>query len=406
MLISSRSAIRFFFVLTSFVVFSSAFFVVKCFEYWKREKEEIIKFLLVIVLILGIIGSVYSIAGFYKSSNAQAKVIGPSADLQWQKTMKWVRENTPEKSLFIHWWDYGHWITYLGERRVVTDGGHANTYWDHLIGRYLLTTPYPYTALSLMKSHEVNYLLIDPSDLGKYGAYSKIAGDDNNDRFSQIPSFLIDESQTRETINTTLRLYRGGTGVDQDIIYEDKFIPGPTYDEAGNPTYNAQIGAVILETDKNSLKKIEGIFLYGGEQIRIPIRYIYLENKIVDLNVGIDAVFYTMPLIDEQKIDGLGAGLYLSPKVSKSLFAQLYLMNDAFGNYPTLKLVHSELDSVNSQLRNGGINVGDIVYYQGFRGPIKIWEVQYPKDLISRDEFRSISGSYAEFDNLQVKEFK
>ena len=113
-----------------------------------------------------------------------------------------------------------------------------------------------------------------------------------------------------------------------------------------------------------------------------------------------------MPLIDEQKIDGLGAGLYLSPKVSKSLFAQLYLMNDAFGNYPTLKLVHSELDSVNSQLRNGGINVGDIVYYQGFRGPIKIWEVQYPKDLISRDEFRSISGSYAEFDNLQVKEFK
>ena len=26
--------------------------------------------------------------------------------------MSWVRENTPEESIFVHWWDYGYWVQY------------------------------------------------------------------------------------------------------------------------------------------------------------------------------------------------------------------------------------------------------------------------------------------------------
>ncbi|GAI47925.1 unnamed protein product, partial [marine sediment metagenome] len=99
----------------------------------------------------------------------------------------------------------------------------------------------------------------------------------------------------------------------------------------------------------------------------------------------------------------LGAGLYLSPKVSKSLFAQLYLMNDAFDNYKTIKLAHSEDDQVVKSLKMQGVDLGEFVYYQGFRGPIKIWDVRkVPENILVKEEFLRRSGDWAEFDDLEV----
>ena len=138
---------------------------------------------------------------------------------QWEKAMFWVRENTPEKSIFVHWWDYGYWVQTIGQRPTVTDGGHSIKHWDHLTGRYLLTTPNPETALSLMKTYNVSYLLIDSTDLGKYPAYSSIGSDENGrDRLSNIP--LIPLFDTQETDTGTLKVYQGGTSVDEDMFYE------------------------------------------------------------------------------------------------------------------------------------------------------------------------------------------
>ena len=146
--------------------------------------------------------------------------------------MSWVRENTAEGSIFLHWWDYGYWVQTLGERPTVTDGGHMIGYWDHLVGRYVLTTPYSETAYSFMKSQNVSYLLIDPSDLGKYPAYSVIGSDtEGDDRYSAIPIMLIDESQTTETDTGVQRIYTGGSYLDQDIQYTNEegnliYLPG------------------------------------------------------------------------------------------------------------------------------------------------------------------------------------
>jgi len=38
--------------------------------------------------------------------------------------MSWVRENTNPGEVFVHWWDYGYWVEYLGERPTLADGGH------------------------------------------------------------------------------------------------------------------------------------------------------------------------------------------------------------------------------------------------------------------------------------------
>ncbi|MBU1993073.1 hypothetical protein KKG51_05275, partial [Patescibacteria group bacterium] len=403
MLISGRGAVRLFFMITPFVCFMASYSIFNLYEYTKKSKEELTKIILFILCGLMILLLLNASINLINSSKYQAKSTGPSANAQWQKAMFWVRENTLEGTIFVHWWDYGYWVQYLGERPTVTDGGHAISYWDHLIGRYLLTTPYPETALSFMKTHNVSYLLIDPTDLGKYGAYSGIgSGPEGNDRLSWILTILSDQNQIRETQNSTIRIYKGGIPLDEDITYtrdnETTFLPEG----------KAVLGGVIMEMSSKkemiSFTQPEGVFIYNGKQIYLPIKYIYYEGKIIEFENGVESILRIIPKLDvvgqNLQKDDLGGIIYLSPRVSKSLFAQLYLMDDPFKKYPTLKEAHSEPDSFVEYVRSQGFNTEDFIYYQGFRGPIKIWSVNYPEGIIIKEEFLRVSGEWGEFDNL------
>ena len=76
-------------------------------------------------------------------------------------------------------------------------------------------------------------------------------------------------------------------------------------------------------------------------------------------------------------------------------------MNDPLDEYPGVELVHQEHDYVVSTLNSQGANLGEFVYFQGFRGPIKIWKVNVEGNILTREEFLRPSGEFAEFDNLQ-----
>jgi len=132
------------------------------------------------------------------------------------KAMKWVREETPKNAVFGHWWDYGYWVQSLGERATVLDGGNRIGYWNYLMGRHVLTGDNQDDALEFLYNHNTTHLLIDSSDIGKYGAYSSIGSDDNFDRASGIGIFILDEKQTQETQDQIMFVYSGGVGLDED----------------------------------------------------------------------------------------------------------------------------------------------------------------------------------------------
>ncbi len=402
MLILGRAAARTIFVATPFVCFSAAYFIVKIGKSIKKTKDETLKILAWIILIAAIILAFVSLfgnplnktGGSYQTVVYQAENVGPVANYQWQYAMQWVRENTNENDVFVHWWDYGYLVQSVGERKSVSDGGHsAGDSGDHNVGRYVLTTPNPETALSYMKTWNVSYLLIDPTDFGKYGAYSKIGSDENYDRFSSPITMLQDESQTVETSTSTKLVYQGNTLVDEDIIYEDIFLPGPTYDKNGEVTINSYVLGVFAEISQNSvgeatIKQPEVVFYYRDQQYKIPMRYVYYGDSIIDFGTGIEATFMIIPRINsDSSINAAGAGIYLSPKISGGLFAKLYLMNDPFNEYPTVTLAHSENDYFVNALKQQGMSIGEFVYYGGLRGPLKIWEVEYPAGTEIHEEF-------------------
>jgi hypothetical protein len=357
--------------------------------------------ILYIVLIGVIILLIFTSVTYIKNIKGTSVQIGSSANPQWQYAMQWVRDNTLPGEIFVHWWDYGYWVQYMGERPTITDGGHGNGYWDHLIGRYLLTTPNPESALSFMKTQNVSYLLIDPSDIGKYPAYSSIGSDkEHNDRYSFLPAMISNPNQIQETKNGTIRIYNGGFGLDEDIIYE----------EAGKedifiPAQNSGLGGIIIQEENNKFQQPSAVYIYNGKQISIPMRYIHYNGKWYDFKNGTNSAAYIIPQISQVegglKIDEKGALIYLSPKTVNSLVAQLYLMNDPLNQYVGVELALSEPDPLETSIEAySGKQINEFFYFGGIRGPLKIWKINPPEYIIAREEFAMTSGEFAGLDNL------
>jgi len=405
MLVVARGAVRLFFVITPITCLMAGYGFTRVLDFLKKSKGELQKLSMIFISVLVLVLLVMSFTSFVESISNQAKFTGPSAHGQWQKSMAWVRENTEEESIFVHWWDYGYWVQYLGKRPTISDGGHfQGGFRDHMIGRYVLTSPDPDASLSFMKTNDISYLLIDPTDLGKYSAYSSIGSDaETQDRYSWLPIFGMDPSQTQETANSTITVYTGGSQLDGDVIINQDG------QEILLPKNRAGIGGVLIESIRGELSQDlsqpTGIYVDNGQQYNLPIRRLFFNGELVDFGSGVDATVYLLTSVGQSDtglgINNMGAMIYLSEKTQDSLFAQLYLMGDPLERYPTIKLAHNEDDSVVENLKSQGATIKDFIYYQGFRGPISIWKIDYPENIIEREEFLRMSGEFAEFDNLE-----
>ena len=59
----------------------------------------------------------------------------------WPDAMQWVRENTPKDAVIAAWWDYGYWISTLGERKSLADNATLMDWQIRKIASTLFSTP-------------------------------------------------------------------------------------------------------------------------------------------------------------------------------------------------------------------------------------------------------------------------
>jgi len=252
------------------------------------------------------------------------------------------------------------------------------------MGRHVLTGTSETTALEFLYAHNTTHLLIDPTEIGKYTAYSSIGADENYDRFSWIQTFFMQEEQTQETQEETIHIYYGASAVDEDIIWNEG------ENEIIFPEKSAVVGAVITKKDlQENFKQPEAIFVYKNNQYKVPLKYLFTQNKLYEFENGLEAGIFIYPVLElaqnnQIKINPEGALFYLSGKTVNSQLAKLYLYGQETESF---KLAHSQDSLVIESLKAQGLDIGDFVYYQGFQGPIKIWEISYPKDIKLKQEF-------------------
>ena len=106
-----------------------------------------ISFLVVIVILL-MVPMVYPERLNWSNNNEGIPISilhsGSKFDLSsddWPDAMRWVKENTPKDAVIAAWWDYGYWISTLGERKTLADNATLIDWQIRKIAATLFSTP-------------------------------------------------------------------------------------------------------------------------------------------------------------------------------------------------------------------------------------------------------------------------
>jgi len=59
----------------------------------------------------------------------------------WPDAMQWLKENTSEDAVIAAWWDYGYWISTLGERKTLADNATVLDWQIRKIAATYMSTP-------------------------------------------------------------------------------------------------------------------------------------------------------------------------------------------------------------------------------------------------------------------------
>ncbi|MDO8517223.1 MAG: STT3 domain-containing protein [Nanoarchaeota archaeon] len=390
-LFTARSAVRLIMTLSPIATIFVGYLIIESIDQFKKAKDSTMKTIMAIAVIILLLLSMFVFWNFYNSIKAESYNFVPSGyTQQWQKAMDWVRINTPTDAVFAHWWDYGYWVQSIGNRATVTDGGNAIAYWNYLTGRYVLTGDNQHDALEFLHTHNATYLLIDSTDIGKYGAYSSIGSDINFDRYSWIPVMVSNQNEIQETSEGITRVYQSPSYIDEDINYN---LNGT---KIFLPSGKAALIGVILEIKNQNgsmvFKQPDAVFFNNNQQIKIPLRYVQYKGQLFDYKQGLEGTFRVTENIIQGpqgvQVDSSGAGIYISPRIMRGMFAQIYLLNDPYKKFDSLKLAYSEPSPVVASLRSQGMkDIDDFVYFNGIQGPIKIWTINYKGNEVVNPEY-------------------
>ena len=76
----------------------------------------------------------------------------------WLSALEWLKNNTPQDAVIASWWDYGYWISTLGERKSLADNSTLNDTIIKNIAKMLLSEPD--RAWQMLQEMDADYILI------------------------------------------------------------------------------------------------------------------------------------------------------------------------------------------------------------------------------------------------------
>jgi len=119
-----------------------------------------------LILLIAIIPTFWTaVRGSYQPATIVTSSIptAPSAGNElryddWLEALSWMRLNTPPGSVVFAWWDYGYWITALGNRTTIADNGTQNSTQIGMIAQTFLDNIT--MAIPNLQRYNVSYVAI------------------------------------------------------------------------------------------------------------------------------------------------------------------------------------------------------------------------------------------------------
>jgi len=116
------------------------------------------------IIILLIIPMIYPVgADLFATSKTPPTILNggsayPISTTDWLDSMEWIKNNTPKDAVVAAWWDYGYWISTMGERATLADNSTVSTRIIENIARMLLSNSDE--AWHLLQVMQADYILV------------------------------------------------------------------------------------------------------------------------------------------------------------------------------------------------------------------------------------------------------
>lgn len=142
----------------------------------KRRGEEVniglaafTPVLLVLLLLVSIVPSVYGglgsrvtlspiDQGYQPATIVTSSFPARQSIPDWVRALAWMRDNLPKDAVVASWWDYGYWITILGERITLIDNGTINSTQIGDVAHAFMSDER--TAMEIFRRHNVTHVVI------------------------------------------------------------------------------------------------------------------------------------------------------------------------------------------------------------------------------------------------------
>ena len=72
--------------------------------------------------------------------------------LEWYETLMWMKYKLPDDAIVVSWWDYGYWISIVGNKTTLADNGTMNTTQIQNIGRTFMSNETE--AIKILEKYE------------------------------------------------------------------------------------------------------------------------------------------------------------------------------------------------------------------------------------------------------------
>lgn len=151
-----------------------------------------------VYFIVGImcLAQVWHASNYSATQLGQAQLAPGGYYHDWEETLTWMKTNLAGTTVVVSWWDYGYWITVLGNCTSVNDNGTINSTRIGLTGMALMQSNEIYSA-KIFKLLKADYVLVYfgflfsqlGGDEGKWPWMMRIA----NDHYQRYKSWGLEE---------------------------------------------------------------------------------------------------------------------------------------------------------------------------------------------------------------------
>ena len=172
----------------SVIIFSSLGLAILTNEFFKHQKFDKkkfssshktitkITFVSVIICLLIIPLSLPGAASWIQGVKGPPTILNGGTNFNiatddWPDALNWLKNNTPTDSVVAAWWDYGYWITTLGERISLADNATMDSKQIEKIARMFISSPD--TAWQILNDFGADYVLV-------YVASTRITGENQD----------------------------------------------------------------------------------------------------------------------------------------------------------------------------------------------------------------------------------